>query len=188
MNKIIQNFKVIIIVKALLIISLLTIALIYIYFFSNQIKMINTGLLERKEMDYQISNQAAINSKMRQELSQIDPEYQTKILSSLPSVYNILDFVDNMENLAKKHSFQQSLNFSPPIDVPEISGPISIKAINFNLVINETNIENFIDYLNAFENLPYFVTITSITHTSVSPDGLQKKSSINITGILYAKQ
>lgn len=182
------NFKIKIISKIIIIIGVLLPALISIYFFSQQIKKINISLMERKEMDYIVSNQEAINTKIRSEFSQVDPEYKEKIISSLPSVYNILDFVDAMESLAIKHSYKQSLSFSPPVDAPEINGLISVKAINFNLIINETNLENFISYLKEFEGLPYFVSITSINQASVSLDGLQKNSSINISGRLYAKQ
>jgi len=182
------NFKIKIISKIIIILVALFLALGSIYFLSKQIKRINASLIERKEMDYLVSNQEVINSKIRNEFSKIDPEYREKIISSLPSVYNILDFVDVMEGLADKHAYKQSLSFSPPVDAPEISGPIAVKVINFNLIINESNIENFISYLKEFENLPYFVSITSINQTSASLDGLQKNSSINISGRFYAKQ
>jgi hypothetical protein len=145
-------------------------------------------MIEKKEMDYLISNREEVNNQIKNDFLEVDAEYQTKINNSLPSVYNILSFVDAMESLAKKHSFKQTLSFNQPTMVTDISGPVALMLINFNLTIDETNIDNFINYLKDFEQLPYFSSINTISYVGSSANGWENNSSINISGSFYAHQ
>lgn len=182
------SFKIKIIVKIIIILIVIALATTAIYFFSKQIKHVNSSMLERKELDFLISHQETLNARIKNDFSNIDPNYQEKITDSLPSVYNILGFVDSLEALAQKYSFKETLNFSPPVAAPEIEGPMPVMAINFNLIIDEINIESFIAYLKDFESLPYFVSINSINHVSLTPNAWQGRASVNISGRLYAKE
>ncbi|MFA6417331.1 MAG: hypothetical protein WCW61_04020 [Patescibacteria group bacterium] len=182
------SFKIKILVKIIIILIIIVLAVAAIYFFSKQIKHIDSSMMERKEMDFLVSHQEVLNARIKNDFSNVDPNYQEKITDSLPSVYNILGFVDTMESLSQKYSFRQTLSFSPPAPAPEIAGPIPVMAINFNLIIDEINIESFSAYLQDLENLPYFVSINSINHISLTPNAWQGRASVNISGRLYAKQ
>lgn len=180
------TFKILIKITIILIIIIISTAASY--FLSKQISKINLSMAEKKEMDYLISNREEVNNQIKTDFLEVDANYQTKINDSLPSVYNVLSFVDAMESLAKKNSLKQTLSFNQPTPVTDITGPINLMQVNFNLTIEETNINNFINYLQDFEQLPYFASINSISYVGVNTKGWEDNSSINISGSFYAHQ
>lgn len=183
-----NKFKRKIFSKIIVIFIIIIISSFAIYFLSTQINTINATIAEKKEMNYLISNREEVDRKIKTDFQAVDPKYKEKIIESLPSVYNILPFVDAMESLSKKYSFKQTLSFSQPAPAPEISGSLSLLAINFNLAIEETNIDGLIAYLKDFEKLPYFVSINSINYLGQGDGGWKENSSINISGRLYVHQ
>lgn len=183
-----NKFTIKIVGKIIIILVIIAIAAGGVYFFSKQIKKINSTMAEKKEMDYLISNREQVGNKIKADFAAVDPAYQEKITASIPSVYNILSFVDATDSLAKKYSLKQSISFSQPIAASEIAGPISLMLINFNITIDETNVEVFTNYLKDFEQLPYFSSINSINYLGGGKNGWQENSSINISGSLYAHQ
>jgi hypothetical protein len=183
-----NKFTLKIISKVIIILSIIAVAAIVVSFFSTQIKKINSTMAEKKEMDYLISNREQVGNKIKSDFSTVDPAYQEKITGSIPSVYNILSFVDATDSLAKKHSLKQTVSFSQPEPATEIAGPISLMLIDFNITIDETNVEIFTNYLKDFEQLPYFASINSINYLGGGKSGWQGNSSINISGSLYAHQ
>lgn len=183
-----NKFIIKIAIKIIIALVIITFSGVGIYFLTKQITKINSSLGEKKEMDYLITNREAVNIKIQTEFLEIDPNYETKINEAVPSVYNVLAFVDVMESLAKKYSFKQTLNFEQPTPVTDISGPINLTVIKFNLIISEANVNNFTDYLKDFEKLPYFASINSINYLGTSDNGWANNSTINITGSFYAHQ
>jgi hypothetical protein len=183
-----NNFSLRIIKKAIISLFIIALSFSAVYFLGKQIKKINFAMAEKKEMDYLISNREQINNRITTDFSLVDRSYQEKINDALPSVFNILPFVDALDSLAKKYSFEQTTNFSPPVPAPEISGPNTLMAINFNLNIQGSNVDNFISFLKDFERLPYFVTINNISYLGSGKVGWQENSTINISGSLYARQ
>ena len=187
-NKINYNkFSLKIIEKILFILVIIALTSSAIYFFSKQIKKINLTMNEKKEMDYLISNREQVNNKIKTDFLTIDPAYEQKINDALPSVFNILPFVDSLDSLSKKYSFEQTTSFSQP--GPALGGNVmSLTVINFNLNIQGTNVDNFVSFLKDFEKLPYFTSINSISYLSSGKVGWQENSIINISGSVYARQ
>ena len=183
-----DKFTIRILIKVLITLAVIGLSAIIINLLSKQINKINITLSEKKEMDYLISNREAVNNRIKTDFLNVDPDYQTKINNSLPSVYNILSFVDAMESLSKKYSFRQTLTFNQPVPVSNIAGPTPLTLISFNLTIEGTNIDNFINYQKDFEKLPYFASIDSINYQGAGSNGWQDNSTINISGSLYAHQ
>jgi hypothetical protein len=183
-----NKFALKIINKIIVIFVMITITTGAVYFLIQQIKKINTSITEKKKMDYFISNREQINNRIKDNLATTNPNYQEIISESIPSVYNILALVDSLENLSKKYSFKQTINFNQPIPASEISGPITLMLINFNITLDDVGINNFNDYLKDFEKLPYFISINSINYIANNSNGWQESSSININGSLYAHQ
>jgi len=183
-----NKFTLKIIIKIIIILVIISLSTTASYFLSKQINKINLSMAEKKDMDYLISNREEVNNRIKTDFLEVDPDYQTKIDNALPSVYNVLSFVDVMESLAKKYSFKQTLNFNQPTPVTDVSGPVALTAINFNLTITDTNIDTFINYLQDFEKLPYFTSIDNISYLGNSASGWQNNSSINISGSFYAHQ
>lgn len=187
--KIFKNkFTLKLIIKIIICLIIIGFSATAIYFLSKQITKINFTMGEKKEMDYLISNREEVNNRIKTDFLEVDPDYEPKINAALPSVYNVLSFVDTMESLAKKHSLKQTLSFNQPMVAPDSSGPITLMIVNFNLAIEETNIENFISYLRDFEKLPYFTSINNINYSAPSAEGWKNNSSISISGSFYAHQ
>jgi len=183
-----NKFLIKIITKIIIALIIIALSAGAIYFLSKQINKINLSLGEKKEMDYLIVNREKVNTKIQTDFLEVDPNYQAKIDSALPSVYNVLSFVDAMESLSKKYSFKQNLTFNQPEVVSDITGPVALTVIKFNLTIDGANITNFTSYLQDFEKLPYFASIDSINYLGTSDTGWENNSSINITGSFYAHQ
>ena len=183
-----NKFNLKIVIKILIISLVIILSATASYLLSKQINKINISMAEKKEMDYLISNREAVNSQIKTDFLEVDSNYKAKIDNALPSVYNVLSFVDAMESLAKKNSFRQNLTFNQPTLVTDISGPISLTLINFNAAIEDANIDTFINYLKDFEGLPYFASIDSITYLGSSTNGWENNSTINISGSFYAHQ
>jgi len=175
-------------IKLIIIFCLIIISSFSVYFLRNQINSINASIAEKKEMNYLIANREEVDRKINADFSGVDPQYEKKIADSIPSVYNILSFVDALESLSKKYSFKQNLSFNQPTSAAEISGPVSLMLINFNVAIDEINIEVLTNYLKDFEKLPYFVSINSINYLAQNNGGWRENSSINISGRLYVHQ
>lgn len=183
-----NKFSLKIIKKVLICLVVVSLSSWAIYFFSKQINKINSTMAEKKEMDYLISNRDQVNNKIRVDFQTVDENYQQKINDALPSVFNILPFVDSLDSLAKKYSFNQTTNFSQPSPILDNNGSLKLTVINFNLNIQGTNAENFTSFLKDFEKLPYFTSINSISYLSAGKVGWQENSTINISGSVYARQ
>jgi len=183
-----NKFLIKIVTKIIIALIIMALSATAVYFLSTQITKINLSLGEKKNMNYLIVNRETVNNKIKTDFLEVDPDYQAKINSSIPSVYNVLSFVDAMESLAKKYSFKQTLTFDQPVPVTDLAGPVSLTKIKFNLIINEANINNFVSYLQDFERLPFFASVDSINYLGTSNSGWENNSSINITGSFYAHQ
>jgi hypothetical protein len=183
-----NKFNLKLFVKIIIILIIITISALASYLLSKQINKINASMVEKKEMDYLISNREAVSNQIKTDFLEVDSNYQAKIDNALPSVYNVLSFVDAMESLAKKNSFKQNLTFNQPTAVTDISGPLSLTLINFNVTIEDANINTFINYLKDFEGLPYFASIDSINYLGSNDNGWENNSTINISGSFYAHQ
>lgn len=175
-------------IKLIIIFVLIIIASLCVYFLQKQINSINATIAEKKEMNYLITNREEVDRKINTDFKLVDPQYEKKITDSIPSVYNILSFVDALESLSKKYSFKQTLSFNQPTPASEIIGPIPLMLINFNIAINEANVDGLTNYLEDFEKLPYFTSISSINYLAQGAGGWKENSSININGRLYVHQ
>lgn len=183
-----NKFNLKIVIKMLIILVVIISSATASYFLSKQINKINISMAQKKEMDYLISNREAVNGQIKTDFLEVDANYQAKINNALPSVYNVLSFVDAMESLAKKNSFKQTLTFNQPTLVTDISGPINLTLINFNVTIEDANIDTFVNYLKDFEGLPYFASIDSVTYLGTNTNGWENNSTVNISGSFYAHQ
>ena len=183
-----NKFNLKIVIKILIILIIVILSATASYLLSKQINKINVSMVEKKEMDYLISNRETVNNQIKTDFLEVDSNYQAKIDNALPSVYNVLSFVDAMESLAKKNSFKQTLTFNQPVAVTDISGPINLTLINFNVTIDDANANTFINYLKDFEGLPYFASIDSINYLAANTNGWENNSTINISGSFYAHQ
>jgi len=183
-----NKFSIKIITKVAVCLAIIGIAVTGVYLLSKQIKKVNVTIKEKKEMDFLISNREEVNNRIKADFIKVDPSYEQKINASLPPVYDILPFVDAMDSLAKKYSVKETINFNQPVPATDAPGPISLMKIQYNLTLEDLNVDTFNNYLKDFENLPYFASIDSISYLAGSKSGWQENSSINIIGSLYAHE
>lgn len=183
-----KKFIIKIAIKIIITLVIIFLSIAAIYFLSKQINKINKSFSEKKTMDYFIENREKVNDRIKTDFLEVDPTYQAKINEAIPSVYNVLSFVDAMESLSKKYSFKQTLSFDQPTPETSSTGPLSLTIVKFNLIISEANIDNFVYYLQDFEKLPYFASIDNINYLGTSDGGWKNNSTINITGSFYAHQ
>ncbi len=174
--------------KIFFIFLVMAVTAVNINFAVRGIKKINLTMQEKKEMNYLIKNQSEINANIQKDFKNIDPDYEKKIMNSLPSVYNILTFVAVMDDLAARHSLEQVINFSQPTGPLEPTEPLKIFTINFTLTLNKVTIDNFINYLKEFEELPYFASIDNASLVGSGASGWLDNSSLTLSGKLYARQ
>lgn len=156
------------------------------YFLLKQINKVSLTMREKKEINYLLQNREANNLKIQTDLLAVDGDYDRKIREALPSVYNILPFVEALDSVAKKNSVRQDLNFNQPLPTATPLGPIALANIDFSAGLSGGNIDIFINYLKNFEKLPYFAGIHSISF--VSNGDWQDNSSISLSGRFYARQ
>ena len=182
-----RKFVLNLVIKIAIIVLIAAVSSTAIYFLSKQIAQKNLSMREKKDLDYLIRNQEELNQKIQNDFVEVDPAYREKITSSLPSVYNILSFVDAMESLSKKYSLQETLNFNQP-EPAGIPGQLSLARINFNLSLSGANVDTFTNYLKDFESLPYFTSIKTISLVAAGKQGWSDTSVINISGSFYAQQ
>jgi len=115
---------------------------------------------------------------------QIIGDSQDKINNALLHTDNIVSFVNALKAIATKNSIQQSYSFSSPTPYTSQEGQ-TFYSVSFNISL-AGDIDTFIQYLNDFNNLPYFTNISSINISS--PSGVQHSSSMNMVATLYIQQ
>jgi hypothetical protein len=184
MNK--KRFLIKLAVKIIPLVVLIALAAAAGWYLAKRITKVNLAMQENKKISYLLENRTKIDNQIQTDFSSVDPDYEQKIKSALPSIYNVLPFVEALESLAKKNSLQQTISFSQPVPAPEISGPLSLVSLDFNLNLAGGNIDTFTAYLKDFEKLPYFAAINNIS--LASSGGWENNSSISLSGRIYAQQ
>lgn len=161
----------------------LIIAGVIIYVSASQIRKISDSLLEEKTILFVMGRSLEMNSKLQEDFKTVN-DGDRKINSALMSSSNILEFVDAMNDLGKKSALSVSLKFNTPVSTPPKYG-ISIASIDYTANANG-DISSFINYLEAFEKIPYFTGLSSLNLTTQG-DWQKKNSLISSTGKLYVR-
>lgn len=182
-NTIIRLFTSVILALVVVMISGITILLI-----TKKIDHISKTTEEKKKLNFILKNQDQIISKIKNDFASVDNNYDNRIITALPSANNILPFVDALDSIAKKNSFEQSLVFSKPEAESTSINNMPLLKINFGITLNNANNKTLENYLKDFENLPYFMNINSINLISKEAAGWQNNSTINISGQFYARK
>ncbi len=183
-----------------------------IFFVSEQIINIGKTLEEKRTGAAVLENRGKSIEKLKHDL-EIVGNGDELINNALIKMDNIAEFINVMENLAAGNNVKQTLKFpSPPvkfdarsekentksakntknaqpevkIEPPEIKNGIDIYVISYNMNLT-ANIYDLIAYMEAFEKLPYFTEISSMTINAIS-NNWESDSSVSITAKLYAKQ
>jgi len=183
-----------------------------IFFVSGQIISIGKTLEEKRTGAAVLENKGKSIEKLKHDL-EIIGNGDELIDNALIKIDNIAEFINVLENLAAENNVKQTLKFpSPPvkfdarsekastkntknakdaqpeaeIETPEAKSEIDIYSISYNMNLT-ANIYDLIAYVEAFEKLPYFTEMSSISINAIS-NNWENDSSISITAKLYAKQ
>lgn len=183
-----KKFIIKVIIKIIFVLIVVIATILSVNFATKQIKSINKTIIEKKKINYLIKNREEISNKIKADFEQVNPNYENIILGALPSVYNILPLVDEIDKIAKDNNLDQEINFGQPEKLPVTSEQIKISMIGFTINLKNVYPENLISYLEDFEKLPYFASINSMGLSGQGANGWLDNSSINISGKIYARE
>jgi len=116
-----------------------------------------------------------------------------KIEDAFIKAENIVEFINKLERIAKDNNLEQTLRFGmPAMLMEETEGNEAAKAlklmkVEYNIAL-KGNATSFNNYLQEFEELPYFSNIISITMNSNPANGWEKEATINVRAQLYLRQ
>lgn len=173
-------------IKILVALVIISVAGTLDYFLVKKIKQLNLATREKKEINYLLRNREETTRQIQADFKKIDSDYEAKIYAALPSVYNVLPFVEALDSLAKKYNLKSELNFSQPAPLVSPVGPISLSSVNFSASLRDANIDILVAYLKDLEKLTYFSSIQTININGTN--GWNNNSTINFSGRLYAQE
>src|SRR3989344_8703562 len=115
--------------------------------------------------DYIFSTRAGLHSRLNSisQLSQLKvlsdeaEPYLAKLTQALPQRDALLSVRTSTENIARRYDLGYSFNFTG--DESDISS--GLKAIKFHMSA-QGSYQNIINFINAIESIPYFITMTNI--------------------------
>lgn len=107
-----------------------------------------------------------------------------KIDAALMHENNIIPFINALTSLASKGSVQQTYSFSAPAPYAS-QGNLNVYSIPYTISLTG-NFNSFVNYLNNFQNLPYFTYISSINVST--PLGLGQGATMSMNATLYVQQ
>lgn len=160
-------------------------SIIVILFFSQQISQISNSLSETRKSSFILAKRNETLDRLRKDLAVIGGK-DKKIEDALPSIDNILGFVETLESLASRHSLGQSYNFGTPVPFRTVDENFSLAIIDYNLTVNADAVA-LTNYLKDFEKIPYFSAISSININAPAGRGFKDSSLISMKAKLYAK-
>ncbi len=122
---------------------------------------------------------------MKEDLQKVEGGEQ-KIINAFPLPEDILELVGQFESLAARNSLIQTLRFGTPSPFSSIDTELKISYLDFEVSLN-SNVFNLLDYLKGLENLPYFVSVSSININAPPGRGWEDSSNISLRGNVYLK-
>lgn len=179
-------------IKALVFIIISAIA---IYMFSGQIAKIGQAAKQNRTAISILEKKNELAAELKNDLLMIG-DGDKKVREAFIKADDIVKFVNNLEEIAKNNSFEQTLKFGNPIpdlneQVPEEGNEIpktfKLLKVEYDIAL-KGNFQDFDRYLEEFEKLPYFTDISSIVIMSSPVSGAEEQSSISVKAQLYITQ
>lgn len=135
---------------------------------SGQITKISKKSVEDRHLAAALGERASLISNLKRETEIIGTNDEIIKQAFIPS-NNILSFVAVIENLALRNGMTQSFHFSTPTPSAE-GGPFPLSTITYQNTISASGVSSLINYLNEFNQLPYFTKIDSLSISAGSGD------------------
>lgn len=176
-------FKNPIIKLSALIIIIIAISMSVIFILKNKIESKAAQLQEKRNM-LEILEKRDENFLDLKNTNELVEKNLPIIEAMLPDEKNIGKFVVALENIAAKTNNEQFLVFNP-IENSKQAGE-KINSLEFSVTLTG-NSSSFINYLEEFKKLPYFVEIKNITIENSS--GITNNDSqMNLKSKIYIKK
>jgi hypothetical protein len=156
--------------------------------FKKKILDISEQVIMKKELSSSLKNRGATNALIKEDFKKIDPGLEKKLDDAIPKIDNVIPFIDIVESLAKKHSLEHNLRLSSPEILPKIGGKLPLDTFEFNLALNDVNLDSLIKFLSDLEKLPYFASIKSINLSGQNNGGWANNSQVTLVGKLYVSE
>ncbi|MDO8572288.1 MAG: hypothetical protein Q7S11_00790 [bacterium] len=164
-------------------ITAIIVASIAISILSRNITSIGDSLIEKKRLSIILSKRGEYLSGLKRDFNVVG-EADKRIIEASPPSDNILPFVAILENIADQTSVQQSFKFGIPSLTGEKQNGMEIATIDYSIRVNG-NVHTLINYLQRFESLPYFSTISSITISGGGTRGWEETAQATIEAKIY---
>lgn len=166
-----------------------------IYILSGQINEISHRAKENRTAVAILEQKSQIATELKSNLDSIG-DGDKKIEEAFIKADNIIEFINRLEKIAEVNDLEQTLRFADPISlneqIPENekdTAATMLKLLKVEYDINlKGNAQDFNNYLKAFEKLPYFTNISSITATASPTIGWEEQAAISIKAQLYITQ
>jgi len=160
-------------------------AAILVSVFSRQISKISNSVFEKQAVALALQQRSENLLELKKDL-EITGNIDKKIESAFPTTDNILEFVSALESLASQYSIVQNLKFGNITPTSFILDDTPISMIDYTLTL-DGNIQILTKYLEAFEKLPFFTEIKSITLSSYDVSGWTGNLQIIIQAKVYVR-
>lgn len=167
-----------------------------IYIFSGQIAKIGQAAKQNRTAVSILEKKNELAAELKNDLLMIG-DGDKKVREAFIKADDIVGFVNNLEEIAKNNSFEQTLKFGNPIPdlndqnltkgENEIPKAFKLLKVEYDIAL-KGNVQAFSHYLEEFEKLPYFTNISSIVITSSPVSGTEEQSSISVKAQLYITQ
>lgn len=150
-----------------------------------QIQRIGATLEEKKGLFVLLDKRSETVEKLRQELAEVGST-DSKIEAAFPQRETVTDFVAALEGAANKYSLRPVLNFGSPIPGAPVEDGIAVSTIDYSLSVHG-NVPTIITFLEDFEKLPFFTSITSIALQAPPERGWEAEASVLIKAKVYVR-
>ena len=172
-----------------------TIASIAIYILGGQISKIGQMAKENRTAAAILEQKNQMASEIKADLVSIG-DGDKKIEEAFIKTENIIEFINSLEKIALNNGLEQTLKFGNPVPIVEqaaeseenkTADALELMKVEYDIKLRG-GVEDFNNYLQDFEKLPYFTGISSIAITASPTTGWEKQTTISIMAQLYITQ
>ena len=175
-------FKNSIVKLSVLIIMIVVISMSVVFILKNKIEDKTVQLQEKRNM-LEVLEKRDENFLELKNTNKLVKKNLLVIEKMLPDEKNIEKFVTTLENIAAKTNNNQILIFDP-IENSKPTGE-KIDSLEFSVILTG-NSYSFINYLEEFEKLPYFIKIKNVTIEN-NLGIVNNNSQLNLKSEIYIK-
>lgn len=161
------------------------VATIIVVFSLQHIQAISKSVQEQRRLIARLQSRTSHLSQLKEEAQAMGDSDKT-ILAAFPTSDNILDFVNTMEGLAKKHSLEQSLKFGGITSVPGAVGGQHLAFAEFSGVVVGRRLDEYA-FLKEFERLSYFTGMSSLNMQGTGEKGWDDTVQMSFAGRVYIR-